>query len=80
MHLMDPPGGKCKDGVRKAEESDARRLSAAGVFVLLLLVRECAKVKGGHTAKRGDICGDPWKNRRTTSLWPKYTPAAKLVS
>ena len=43
-------------------------------------MRECAKGKGGHTAKRMDSCGDSGKNRRTTSLGSVYTPTSTLVS
>ena len=34
----------------------------------LLLARECAKGKGIHRPTRMDVCGDPRKYRRMTSL------------
>ena len=51
----------------RVKELDAWGLRMMG-FVFLLLTREYAKGKGGHTRKRMDMCGNPWKDRRTASL------------
>jgi len=36
---------------------------------------------GGHTGRavRIDMCGDPWKDMRTTSLWFIYTPVSTVT-
>ena len=48
--------------------------SGGGFFVFLLLAQEHAKKGGGHTRKRVDMCGDPWKDKGTASLRFVYTP------
>jgi len=67
-------------GLRKAEEPEGRakvpgawrvgrpEASKSGRPIFLLLAREQAKWNGRQTRKRVDIGGDPWKDRRTTSL------------
>jgi len=34
--------------------------------------------EGGYRAMRMDICGDAWKDMRTTALWFIYTPVSAV--
>jgi len=58
----DEPEGRIK-------ELDARGLQTVGVFIFLLLARECVEGKGGHARERMDMCGTLRKDRRTTLLY-----------
>jgi len=49
------------------------------VFVSPLFAPEYARGKGGHGAMRMDICGDPWKDMRTTSLRLLYAPVSTVI-
>jgi len=73
MRLLHPSEGRRKESRRETKEPqgslielDARRLKTVVIFASL--AREYAKGKGGHRAIRMGICGDQWKDMRTTLL------------
>ena len=44
------------------------------VFAFPLLTREHAEGRGGNGRLRMGMCGDPWKDMRTASLWFLHAP------
>jgi len=51
----------------RVKQFDSRGLQKVGVFMFLLLVRECVG-KGEHVWERTATCGDLWKDRRRALL------------